>query len=183
VLARFAAYRRCSADVRVSAPRGVRMGIVAGAAELNDTSLGLLIMSRLQCSGLNGGGAGQAHVASPRLGRLRMPATDCRLCCGPGRPSAPRGGRPRAGEGAVVVQELELPRFGGRVDCGVFSVGKTPSVWAVGAVGIAKRFPRTSWSARPFAPSTGPAASIAPKDGRIMLRMRSGARPLRARQG
>ena len=59
-------------------------------------------------------------------------------------------------------RDLGLPRFGGRVDCVTHLQCQRPSVWAVGAVGIAKRFPRTLWAARPFAPSTGPAASTAP---------------------
>ncbi len=66
------------------------------------------------------------------------------------------------GRNCIVIWDgLRLPRFGGRVDCVTHLPFERPSVWAVGAVGIAKRFPRTSWAARPFAPSTGPAASIA----------------------
>ena len=61
------------------------------------------------------------------------------------------------------ARDVRLPRFGGRVDCVTHLRFKRPSVSAVGAVEIAKRFPRTSWAARPFAPSTGPAASIAPQ--------------------
>jgi mannose-6-phosphate isomerase-like protein (cupin superfamily) len=56
------------------------------------------------------------------------------------------------------------PRVAGRVSVGSpfrSSPFEDRKGWAVGAVGIAKRFPRASWSARPLAPSTGPAASMA----------------------
>ena len=64
---------------------------------------------------------------------------------------------------------VKLPRFGGRVDCVTHVPFQRPSVWAVGAVEIAKRFPRTLWAARPFAPSTGPAASMAPQNCSVIM--------------
>src|SRR5260370_42321630 len=86
-------------------------------------------------------------------------------------------GGPRS---TAPTNNLKLPRFGGRVDC----VVERPSVWAVGAVEIAERFPRTLWAARPFAPSTGPAASIAPQNcSLIMLPVLSGPPRLLARRG